>query len=82
MHIAMIHMVINEILKVYEAEKFDEDRKEDPNALTKKGNVRKIYINPQWEYFKGKVKTNLSNTEKKIRSIVEESMRSNLFSVI
>ncbi|MBX9012596.1 transposase, partial [Ligilactobacillus murinus] len=26
--------------------------------------VRKIYINPQWEYFKGKVKTNLSNTEK------------------
>ena len=56
MHIAMIHMVINEILKVYEAEKFDEDRKEDPNALTKKGNVRKIYINPQWEYFKGKVK--------------------------
>ena len=40
--------------KVYEAEKFDEDRKEDPNALTKKGNVRKIYINPQWEYFKGK----------------------------
>ncbi len=40
------------------------DRKEDPNALTKKGNVRKIYINPQWEYFKGKVKTNLSNTEK------------------
>ena len=56
MHIAMIHMVINEILKVYEAEKFDEDRKEDPNALTKKGNVRKIYINPQWEYFKGKSK--------------------------
>lgn len=50
--------------KVYEAEKFDEDRKENPNALTKKGNVRKIYINPQWEYFKGKVKTNLSNTEK------------------
>ena len=42
--------------KVYEAEKFDEDRKENPNALTKKGNVRKIYINPQWEYFKGKVK--------------------------
>nr|WP_225357104.1 hypothetical protein [Ligilactobacillus murinus] len=29
--------------KVYEAKKFDEDRKEDPNALTKKGNVRKIY---------------------------------------
>lgn len=50
--------------KVYEAEKFDEDRKENPNALTKKGNVRKIYINPQWEYFKRKVKTNLSNTEK------------------
>ncbi|WGN88626.1 transposase [Ligilactobacillus faecis] len=36
----------------------------DPNVLTKKENVRKIYINPQWECFKWKVKTNFSNIEK------------------
>ena len=64
MHIAMIHMVINEILKYMKPKNSMKIVKRKSKCIDQKGNVRKIYINPQWEYFKRKVKTNLSNTEK------------------
>ena len=41
MHIAMIHMCYKRNFKVYEAEKFDEDRKEGSKCNDQKGNVRK-----------------------------------------
>ena len=60
----MIHMVINEILKYMKPKKFDEDRKENPNALTKKRKCQKDLYQSTMGIFQGESKTNLSNTEK------------------
>lgn len=50
-------------LKEYQAEKYDENKKIIPAALTKKGYTRKININPSWEYFKAKQTALLSTPE-------------------
>lgn len=46
--------------KVYEAEKFDENRRLIPDALTPKRRLRKISVNEDWEYFKAKERELLS----------------------
>ena len=51
--------------KVYVAEKYDENQQVIPASLTPKGNVKRIYINPEWEYFKNKAKDKLSSPEGK-----------------
>ena len=51
--------------KVYAAEKYDENHQVIPDSLTPKGHVKKIYINPEWEYFKNKAKDKLSSSEGK-----------------
>ena len=43
-----------ENIKVYAAEKYDENHQVIPDSLTPKGYVKKIYVNPEWEYFKNK----------------------------
>ena len=43
--------------KEYKAERYTPDNQEIPEALTEKGYVRKIMINPSWEYFKAKPRT-------------------------
>lgn len=50
-------------LKEYQAEKYDEDKKSIPAALTPKGYRRKIKVNPSWEYFKAKQVELLSTPE-------------------
>lgn len=50
-------------LKEYQLEKFDEDKKIIPAALTPKGYTRKIKINPSWEYFIAKQVELLSTPE-------------------
>lgn len=42
--------------KEYRAEKLDENQEPIPAALTPKGNLRKIKVNPAWEYHKAKQK--------------------------
>ncbi|WP_288639330.1 IS1182 family transposase [uncultured Lentilactobacillus sp.] len=48
--------------KVYQAEKFDENHRLIPQALTRAGNTKYIMVNPQWEYFKAKARHSLSNS--------------------
>lgn len=47
--------------KVYQAESKDENKQIIPEALTPKQNVRRISINPAWEYPKNKIRDNLNN---------------------
>ena len=47
--------------KVYQAESKDENNQTIPEALTPKQNVRKISINPAWEYQKAKIRDSLNN---------------------
>ena len=48
--------------KVYQAEKYDENHQIIPQALTLRGNIKYIMVNPQWEYFKAKARESLSNS--------------------
>ncbi|WP_288490384.1 IS1182 family transposase, partial [uncultured Limosilactobacillus sp.] len=48
--------------KVYQAEKIDKNHRLIPQALTRSGNTKYIMVNPQWEYFKAKVRHSLSNS--------------------
>ncbi len=41
-------------IKEYKAEKYDTHQQVIPEALTEKGNLRQIQVNPSWEYFKAK----------------------------
>lgn len=49
--------------KIYEAESKTENLENIPNALTAKGNIRQITVNPAYEYHKAKVKTEFSKEE-------------------
>ena len=49
--------------KVYQAEKYDENHRIIPQALTPRGNTKYIMVNPQWEYFKSKARESLSNSD-------------------
>lgn len=49
--------------KEYVAEKYDNNNQVIKSALTPKGYVRKINVNPSWEYFKEKQKEQLSPPE-------------------
>lgn len=49
--------------KEYVAEKIDENQRIIPEALTAKGNTRKIKLNPSLEYFKAKHRAQLSDLE-------------------
>ncbi|MBO1308894.1 IS1182 family transposase, partial [Enterococcus sp. 669A] len=49
--------------KEYKAEKYTENREVIQEALTKKGNVRIIKVNPALEYFKAKQRTLLSESK-------------------
>ncbi|ETY73953.1 transposase [Lactiplantibacillus fabifermentans T30PCM01] len=49
--------------KEYVAEKYDENHQLTPDALTAKGNLRRISINEAWEYFKAKERDLLSAPE-------------------
>lgn len=49
--------------KIYQAEEYTADQELVPEALTKKGNVRTISVNPDWEYYKTKQRELLSNSE-------------------
>lgn len=49
--------------KEYQAEKFDENHHIIKDALTPKGNIKKIQVNPEWEYFKAKQNELLSTSE-------------------
>lgn len=49
--------------KIYHAEKYDLNSKLVPAALTKSGQLRKITVNPELDYFKNKVKKDLSNPD-------------------
>ena len=49
--------------KVYQAEKYDENHRIIPQALTSRGNTKYIMVNPQWEYFKSKARESLSNSD-------------------
>nr|WP_240430591.1 transposase [Suicoccus acidiformans] len=51
--------------KEYHAEKFDADQNIIEAALTDKGNVHKIRINPELEYYKAKQRELLSDEENK-----------------
>lgn len=48
--------------KLYQAEKYDENHQVIPQALTPRGNIKSIMVNPQWEYFKAKARESLSNS--------------------
>ena len=48
--------------KVYQAEKYDENHQFVSKALTPRGNLKQIMVNPQWEYFKAKARKSLSNS--------------------
>ena len=48
--------------KLYQAEKYDENHQVIPQALTPRGNIKSIMVNPQWEYFKAKARELLSNS--------------------
>ena len=48
--------------KLYQAEKYDENHQVIPQALTPRGNIESIMVNPQWEYFKAKARESLSNS--------------------
>ena len=52
--------------KVYVAEKYDENHQVIPDSLTLKGYAKRIYVNPEWEYFKNKAKDKLSSSEGKV----------------
>ena len=47
--------------KIYKAEKYDLNNNIIPAALTKSAQLRKVTINPEWEYYKNKIKNELSN---------------------
>ncbi|MGV3184723.1 IS1182 family transposase [Weissella paramesenteroides] len=47
--------------KVYQAESKDENNQIIPEAFTPKQNVRRISINPAWEYQKAKIRDSLNN---------------------
>lgn len=47
--------------KIYIVEKYDENHNVITEALTPKGNVRQISINPEWEYYKNKIKSKFSS---------------------
>lgn len=47
--------------KVYEAEQYTDDHEINPKALTPKGNLRKISVNLDLEYYKAKQRRLLSN---------------------
>lgn len=49
--------------KLYQAEKYDENHQVISQALTPRGNLRSIMVNPQWEYFKAKARESLSNSD-------------------
>lgn len=49
--------------KEYKAERYTIDNQEIPEALTPKGYLRKIMVNPTWEYFKAKQRSYSSNPE-------------------
>ncbi|WP_262345439.1 transposase [Lactiplantibacillus plantarum] len=49
--------------KEYVAEKYDENHQLIPNALTPKGNLKRISVNENWEYFKSKQRELLSAPE-------------------
>lgn len=49
--------------KEYQAEKIDAHVQKIPEALTPKGYVRKILVNPSWEYHKAKQREMLSDEE-------------------
>lgn len=49
--------------KEYQAEKTDANQALIPEALTPKGNRRKITVNPSWEYHKEKQKERLSTPD-------------------
>lgn len=49
--------------KEYQAEKFDGNQEVIPAALTAKGSIRKISVNPAWEYHKAKQKELLSSPD-------------------
>lgn len=49
--------------KEYQAEKFDANQEVIPAALTAKGYIRKISVNPAWEYHKAKQKELLSSPD-------------------
>lgn len=53
-------MDLNVILK-YIVEKYDENHNVITEALTPKGNVRQISINPEWKYYKNKIKSKFSS---------------------
>ncbi|MFR0505397.1 transposase [Limosilactobacillus reuteri] len=48
--------------KLYQAEKYDKNHQVIPQALTPRGNIKSIMVNPQWEYFKAKARESLSNS--------------------
>ena len=48
--------------KLYQAEKYDENHQVIPQALTPRGNIKSIMVNPQWKYFKAKARELLSNS--------------------
>lgn len=47
--------------KVHQAESKDENNQTIPEALTPKQNVKRISINPAWEYQKAQIRDNLNN---------------------
>lgn len=49
--------------KEYQAEAKDADGQPIPAALTPKGYIRKMMVNPEWEYFKAKERELLSDPE-------------------
>lgn len=48
--------------KEYIAEKYDENHHIIPASLTPKGNIRRIRINPSWEYFKAQQQETLAES--------------------
>ncbi len=50
-------------IKEYQAEKLDENQKIIPAALTPKGSLRKVSVNPAWEYHKAKQKELLNSSD-------------------
>ena len=48
--------------KVYQAERFDENHRLIPQALTPRGYTKQIMVNPQWEYFKAQARQSFSNS--------------------
>lgn len=50
-------------IKEYQAEKLDENQKIIPPALTPKRSLRKVSVNPAWEYHKAKQKELLNSSD-------------------